>query len=157
MADLLVKLYELPDERPRLAGLAENGIIIRRAMAYEKFQVVDWVRAHFGTGWAGECDVAFANAPISCFIATAAGNLAGFACHDSTMKNFFGPLGVAENFRRRGIGTALLLRCLHAMAAAGYAYGVIGDAGDADFYARTVNAAAIPGSSPGVYRDRLKG
>ena len=157
MPDLLVKLYELPDERQRLAGLSESGIIIRRAMAYEKFQVVDWVRAHFGTGWAGECDMAFVNAPISCFIATATGSIAGFACHDSTMKNFFGPLGVADNFRHRGIGTALLLRCLHGMAAAGYAYGVIGDAGVADFYARTVTAVEIPGSSPGVYRDRLKG
>ena len=156
MPDLLVKLYELPDDRLLVAGLADAGIIIRRAMAYEKFQVVDWVRVHFGTGWAGECDVAFANTPISCFIATADGSVAGFACHDSTMKNFFGPIGVAEDFRHRGIGTALLLRCLHSMAAAGYAYGVIGGAGNVDFYARTVNAVEIPGSSPGVYRDKLQ-
>ncbi|MEW6518159.1 MAG: GNAT family N-acetyltransferase [Thermodesulfobacteriota bacterium] len=157
MADLLVKLYELPDERPRLAGLAENGIIIRRAMAYEKMQVLDWVRVRFGTGWAGECDVAFANGPNSCFIATMHGAIVGFACHDSTMKNFFGPVGVSEEFRHRGIGTALLLRCLHGMAAAGYAYAIIGGVGDIDFYAGTVKAMEIPGSTPGVYRDRLQG
>jgi len=156
MPDLIVKLYELPDDRPLLAGLADGGITIRKAMAYEKFQVVDWVWTHFGKGWAGECDVAFANNPISCFIATADGSLAGFACYDTTMKNFFGPVGVEENFRDKDIGTALLLRCLHTMAADGYAYAVIGGVGNVDFYARTVNAVEIPGSSPGVYWDKLK-
>jgi ribosomal protein S18 acetylase RimI-like enzyme len=156
MPDLIVKLYELPDDRRLLAGLAAGGIMIRRAMSYEKFQVVDWVRDHFGKGWAGECDVAFANNPISCFIATADGGIAGFACYDSTMKNFFGPVGVAENYRDRDIGTALLLRCLHSMAAGGYAYAVIGGVDNVDFYAGTVNAVEIPGSSPGVYRDKLK-
>ncbi|MBU0907991.1 MAG: GNAT family N-acetyltransferase [Proteobacteria bacterium] len=156
MPDLIVKLYELPEDRLLVAGLADAGIIIRRAMAYEKFQVVDWVGTHFSKGWAGECDVAFANNPISCFIATADGSIAGFACYDSTMKNFFGPVGVKENFRDKDIGTALLLRCLHSMAADGYAYGVIGGAGNVDFYARTVNAVEIPGSSPGVYRDKLQ-
>ena len=157
MADLLVKLYDLPDDRKRLTELAGNGITIRRAMAYEKLQVVDWVRTCFGSGWAGECDVAFARTPISCFLATAHGAIAGFACHDSTMKNFFGPVGVGEEYRNRGIGAALLLRCLHSMAEAGYAYAIIGGVGDVDFYARTVNAVEIPDSSPGVYRDRLNG
>ncbi|MCJ7600874.1 MAG: GNAT family N-acetyltransferase, partial [Desulfobulbaceae bacterium] len=88
MPDLIVKLYELPDDRLLPARLADDGIMIRKAMAYEKFQVVDWVRDNFGKEWAGECDVAFANNPISCFIATADGSIAGFACYDSTMKNF---------------------------------------------------------------------
>ena len=39
MPDLIVKLYGLPDDRPLLAGLADGGITIRKAMAYEKFQV----------------------------------------------------------------------------------------------------------------------
>ena len=72
------------------------------------------------------------------------------------MKNFFGPVGVEENFRDKDIGTALLLRCLHTMAADGYAYAVIGGVGNVDFYARTVNAVEIPGSSPGVDWDKLK-
>lgn len=156
MPDLIVKLYELPDDRLLPARLADDGIMIRKAMAYEKFQVVDWVRDNFGKEWAGECDVAFANNPISCFIATADGSIAGFACYDSTMKNFFGPVGVAENYRDKDIGTALLLRCLHNMAADGYAYAVIGGVGNVDFYAGIVNAVEIPGSSPGVYRDKLK-
>ena len=155
MADLLVKLYELPDDRARLEQLRHDGITIRNAMALEKHLVVDWVAKTFGRRWASECDVSFANQPISCFIAMKDGGLVGFSCYDSTMRNFFGPMGVAENARDKGIGTALLLRCLHAMAAGGYGYAVICDAGPIKFYEKTVNAFEIPDSSHGVFRQPL--
>ena len=158
MADLIVKLYELPDDRLASEKLAAAGIIIRPALACEKFQVMDWVLLHFGQGWAGECDVAFSNHPISCILAVRQGVITGFACYDSTMRNFFGPLGVEESSRGKGIGTVLLLRCLHCMATGGYGYAVIGGVGaaEAGFYEKKVNAVAIPGSSPGIYRDRLQ-
>ncbi len=158
MSDMLVKLYDLPDVQPLIHGLNDQGIEVRMAMAYEKHQVVEWVQETFGTRWASECDVAFSNHPVSCFIATRAGTIMGFACHESTCKNFFGPIGVAEKEKGHGIGKALLLSCLHAMSAAGYAYAVIGGgAGSArEFYARVAGATEIEGSSPGIYRDRLK-
>lgn len=155
MPDLLVKLYELPDDREHLKQFRNEGIIVRNAMAYEKIQVIEWVQKNFGKAWASECDTAFSNRPISCFIATKNAGLVGFACYDSTMKNFFGPVGVAESARNKGIGTALLLRCLHAMASHGYAYAVIGGVNAVEFFKKTVNAFEIPGSSPGIYRDRL--
>ena len=144
MPDMLVKLYELPDDRPRLEQLRHDGIIVRTAMAREKHSVVDWVAKTFGRWWASECDVAFANHPISCFVAMKDDGLVGFSCYDSTMRNFFGPMGVAENARNKGTGTALLLRCLHAMVAGGYGYAVIGDADPVEFYEKTVNAFARP-------------
>ena len=153
---MLVKLYELPDDRPRLEQLRHDGIIVRNAMAREKHSVVDWVAETFGRWWAAECDVSFANQPISCFIAMKDGELVGFSCYDSTMRNFFGPMGVAENARNKGIGTALLLRSLHAMAAGGYGYAIIGDADLVEFYEKTVNAFEIPGSAPGVYSKWLE-
>jgi ribosomal protein S18 acetylase RimI-like enzyme len=130
--------------------------MVRAARAYEKHQVLAWVGRTFGSGWASECDVAFSNHPISCFLAIEHHTIVGFACYESTWKNFFGPLGVAANARRRGIGTALLLVCLHAMAAHGYAYAIIGGAGTLTFYTKTVGAIPIKGSEPGVYRDRLQ-
>jgi GNAT superfamily N-acetyltransferase len=155
MPDLLVKLYELPDVAGPRARLADDGIVVRRAMAYEKRRVVGWVESVFGPNWADECDVAFANQPRSCFIATAGGAIQGFACHDSTCRNFFGPMGVADAARGRGIGGVLLLECLHAMAAQGYAYAIIGGVGDDGIYRKVAGASVIEGSSPGVYRDRL--
>ena len=156
MPDLLVKLYELPDIRVHIEQLKKEGIHVRRAMAYEKNQVVEWVRENFGKGWASECDVAFSNNPTSCFIATENKNIIGFACYECTCKNFFGPMGISETARNRGIGKALLLNCLHAMSSDGYAYAIIGGVDDLAFYEKTVGAIAIPGSSPGIYRDRLK-
>jgi len=156
MADLVVKLYDLPDHRPWLERLQKEGLTIRRALSCDKHIVVEWVRKTFGKLWASECDVAFAGRPISCYIATKEGQIVGFSCYDSSMKNFFGPVGVAEQARGRGIGTALLFKCLRAMASAGYAYAIVGDAGSPEFYEKTVNARVIPGSSPGIYFDRLK-
>ena len=125
MPDLLVKLYELPDAESPLRDRPGSSIKLRRALAYEKQQVVDWVRAEFGIQWASECDVAFCNSPISCYIAIDDGAILGFACYDSTSLGMFGPLGVRESARRQGIGRRLLLASLHAMEALGYAYAII--------------------------------
>jgi len=156
MTDLLVKLYDLPDQGPQLAAMAEKDIFVQRAMASEKKLVVGWVQNLFGEGWAAECDVAFARQPIACMIAVSGGRLAGFACHDSTCRNFFGPIGIDPVSRQKGIGRAVLLATLHAMAHAGYAYAIIGGAGPMAFFEKCVGAFPIPGSTPGIYRPTIK-
>lgn len=156
MGDMLVKLYTLPALEPILAQQKAAGIEIRRALAPEKHLVVDWVKQTFEANWASECDVAFSRQPTACFIAVEAGQLAGFACHDATCKNFFGPAGVSNAHRGRGIGKALLLVCLHAMAAQGYGYAIIGGVGPVEFYAKTVGAIEIEGSTPGIYQGMLQ-
>jgi hypothetical protein len=154
MTDMLVRLYDIPEVAPLLKGLGEK-ILIRRARACEKYIVVQWVRDFFSDGWASECEVAFSQHPVSCFIATAAGEILGFACYDSACRNFFGPTGVVKMKRCHGIGKVLLLSCLHSMAANGYAYAIVGGTGPADYYAKTVGATRIAGSTPGIYRDKL--
>ncbi len=156
MADMLVKLYELPQASGLAARLRRTGIEIRRALAPEKRLVSDWVRESFGLAWAGECEVSFSRSPVSCFIACRRGRILGFACHDATCRNFFGPAGVAPEARGQGIGKALLLECLRAMASQGYAYAIIGGAGSPGFYRKAVGAVPIRGSSPGIYRGLLR-
>lgn len=156
MPDMLVKLYELEPVQPVLDQQKAQGIDIRRALPPEKHAVVEWVADKFGNGWASECDVAFSNSPVSCFIAVKDGRLIGFACHDATCKDFFGPTGVDPDFRGKGTGKALLLACLDAMAAQGYAYAIIGGAGPVDFYAKVAGATVIDGSVPGIYKGMLK-
>lgn len=156
MRDALVRLYALPKIEPFLQRVHEHGIVIRRARAYEKHQVVEWVREQFSRGWASECEVCFARAPLSCFIATHEHRLVGFSCHEATCKNFFGPIGVLPEYRQRQVGAALLLSSMHAMAELGYAYAIIGGLSDtAPFYQKVVGAMDIPGSTPGIYVDRL--
>jgi len=150
--DMLVKLYDLPDSRDIFAQLATAGIAVRRAMAPDRHKVTAFVKKEFGDAWASETEVAFARQPITCFIAAHGRDLIGFANHDATAANFFGPTGVLENARNKGVGKALLFACLEDMRALGYAYAIIGGVGPAEFYTRAVGAVAIEGSAPGIYR-----
>ena len=153
--DMLVKLYALPDSRALYERLRKAGIAMRRALAPEKHKVIAWVRSNFSEAWASEVEVSFSREPVSCFIAIDKGKIAGFACHDATCPNFFGPTGVDPAARKNGIGAALLFACLEDMRQAGYGYAIIGGVGPADFYVKTVGATPIEGSEPGIYRGLL--
>ena len=156
MPDMLVRLYDLPAGAETAMPEAE-GVQIRRAMAPDKFRVVEWVREHTGPSAAGECDVCFSHPAVSCFIATRGCQIVGYACYDATAPDFFGPTKVLESEQGKGIGRALLLRSLAAMRAEGYDYAVIGGVGLQAFYEKCVGAFLIPDSTPGIYRDFLGG
>jgi len=152
MADLLVKLYDWkPRDRP-----APDGVSIRRAFAAEKRLVAQWVSDHFGERWASECEISFMRQPVACFIATDDLDVLGFATYDATARGFFGPTGVKESARQKGIGQALLHATLQDMATQGYAYGIIGATTALDFYRKELAAIEIPESTPGFYRGMLK-
>lgn len=151
MTDMLVRLYAIPEVIDYSEQVDRIGVQIRRPNVWEKPLLLEWVGARFVPSWIQECETAFSTRPPTCFIAARKGGLIGFACYDCTRLNFFGPTGVAEDARGKGVGTVLLLSCLHAMKDAGYAYAVIGGVGPSAFYARTVGAMTIEGSSPGIY------
>ncbi|PID58601.1 GNAT family N-acetyltransferase [candidate division KSB3 bacterium] len=152
--DMLVKLYELPAAPPLDIG----GIRIRRIMGPDKQALLEWLRGHFSSVWAAECEIAFSRQPVSCFIASNAGKIRGFSVYDVTAKGIFGPMGVAEEYRSRGIGKSLLLTALHDMRHQGYAYAVIGWAGPTRFYEKYVGAKVIEASQAerGMYSDLLR-
>lgn len=149
MSDLLVHLYHLPEKKP-----VKEGYVVRRALPYEKPVVLSWAAKHFAM-WLGEIDVAFSRQPVSCFIALHQQRVVGFACHEATYRGFFGPEGVMDAHRGQGLGTTMMMECLHAMKEMGYAYGVVGDAGPVDYYVKTVGAIVIPDSSPGIYTEKI--
>ena len=154
--DMLVKLYALQDDHELQQKMRDQGIIIRRPLAPEKQKVIDWVKENFSMGWQSECDMCFANSPVSVFVAVKEGKIVGFACYSSVAREFFGPTGVAKDERGQKIGTALLFAALHAMRNEGYGYAIIGGAGPQDFYMKTVGAVPIEGSEPGVYYSLMK-
>jgi GNAT superfamily N-acetyltransferase len=156
MPDLLVKLYTLPPVQPLIDSLASDGFTVRRAIAPEKHVIAKWIGEHFGAAWVSETEVSFSNHPVSCWIVTYDKRCAGFACYDATARGFFGPTGVDETYRGKGLGKALLLACLHDMHNQGYGYGIIGGAGPVEFYAKAVGATVIPDSWPGIYEGMLR-
>jgi GNAT superfamily N-acetyltransferase len=172
MADMLVKLYELPPLQPALDALASINIAIRRAEIGEEHVIKPWIAKHFKPGWAAGIAFAIYRSPGSFFVAIQKAlpdpnrsdpydlppeRLVGFACYDSSNRGMFGPMGVQKQFEGRGIGKALLLASLHAMREEHYAYAIIGWAGPVEWYEKTVGATIIPGSEPGSFRGMLQG
>ena len=155
MTDMLVKLYDLPESWPDLSRLIPPEIKLRKPMGSEKSLTVGWVRENFGEFWASEMDISFSRLPVSCYIAQQGQQIVGFACYDAAALGYFGPTGVAEAFRGKGIGKALLLAGLVEMKLKGYGYAIIGWAGPQEFYERAVGAVVIPDSTPGIWKDWL--
>jgi len=151
--DMLVKLYEVQDCPELMEKLKAEGVLIKKAMTPDLTKITAWVKETFGQGWADECTAGILG--DGCWIAVKDKKVIGFACYDATMKDFFGPTGVAEDMRGRGIGRALLIRCMISMKERGYAYAVIGSAGPKDFYKKAVGAIPIEGSIPGAYRNMV--
>jgi predicted N-acetyltransferase YhbS len=155
MIDMLVRLYDLPDSSQTYQKVADSGVTLRRARAFEKHTVAAFVRANFSEKWVSEVEVAMTRQPIACFIATKDKEILGFACYDTTLRGFFGPTGVLESARKFGLGKALLMRSLEALRESGYAYAIIGGVGPKEFYEKNCGAIEIPGSDPGTYTDLL--
>lgn len=156
MPDMLVNLLRLPPLDAALDEAARVGATVRRAQPFELTIVRAFVEKHFSVAWADEISVGFHHQPVSVFIATRGGRVVGFAAYECTRRAFFGPTGVLQTERGRGLGTTLLLASLWALREMGYVYGIIGSAGPTEFYTRTVGAIPIPDSEPGIYTDLLK-
>src|SRR5437660_5562551 len=115
MPDLLVNLLKLPPLERSLAKVADANINIRRAQPFEITPVRQFIEENFSVAWADEISVGFTNKPVTVFIATREGRVIGFAGYECTRKAFFGPTGVHETERGRGIGKALLLSALQGL------------------------------------------
>src|SRR5688572_20544957 len=123
MPDMLVHLLKVPDPAPMISSLREAGVIVRRAQAFEISAVREFIEKHFTRSWADEVSVGFANKPVSVYIAIRDGQIVGFGAYECTRRAFFGPTGVIEAERGRGVGKMLLLTCLRGMYEMGYVYG----------------------------------
>lgn len=144
--DLIVDLHQIDFNQKK------SEAKIKRALSPNIDKIVDYVGKNFNMSWASEIKAALYQPHPTCFIAVIDKQLVGFACYDATAKGFFGPTGVSEEYRQKGIGTALLIHCLEAMLFDGYSYAIIGGVrGALEFYKQKVNAIPIPNSKQ-VYR-----
>jgi len=113
MADLLVKLYELPDVHPLVTALHAQGVEVRQPFPTEKHHLSTWVLRHFSESWAAGIELAVGTWPARCYIAVRrtrqqppgddpydlpTEELLGFGCYDVSARGMFGPLGVREDW-----------------------------------------------------------
>lgn len=157
MKDMLVRLTELPEASELEKKLQEKEkIVFRKAIAPEKHLVSEWVMEQFGAYWQSEVEVAFSRQPVSCWIAHRGNQILGFACYESTARNFFGPTGTLESERGKGIGKVLLIKSLESLREMGYVYAIVGGVGPAEFYEKAVGAKSIEGSETSIYQHLLR-
>jgi hypothetical protein len=140
MAEMLVNLRVLRDLETVLDEQRARGVEVRRARTVEGSVIADWVRENINPNWGVVAEVALEQMPPACFVAhrknpadqsldLSPENILGFACYDVVTRGVFGPSGVREDQQKTDVGTALLLACLHAMAAEEYTQAVIGWSG----------------------------
>lgn len=157
MADMLVDLMdlELPVELEK--KLLEEGIQIKQALAPDRSKVMRFA-VTFSEEWSDEVAASFSNMPVTCYIAVKDKEIIGFACYEATAKAFFGPTGVNLDYRKKGIGKALLLRALIGLRELGYAYGFIGSPAESaiHFYTEAVHGTLIENKKGGIYRRMVK-
>ena len=151
--DLIVNLYNLPDNTDPRPKMEAQGIYIKRAVSPDKTEILDFIRREFSNGWADEAEKAIFNCPSSCYIAVHDHKVVGFACYDSVALGYYGPLGVAASMRKKGIGEALTSCCLSAMREKGYGYIII-NAGPVEYYIKHLNAQVI-GDHKGIYTNMI--
>lgn len=158
MADMLVKLYNIPNSYAIEEKLSEEGIKIKKALAPDRSRIIDFSRTCAKEDYSDEVNAAFSNNPVTCYIATKEKKIIGFACYEATAKDFFGPMAVLENERKKGIGKALLLRSLASMQELGYAYAIIGWPARfaVDFYKKCAGAIMIDEKSSGIYKRMIE-
>lgn len=153
MKDLLVNLYDKKNDFPFLLKKLEEtlpdlaGTEVSPAQKEEKDRTLGFVKAYYEENWVRECEEAFSNEEITCYLARRDGQIIGFACYDATAKGYFGPVGLLPEGKKKGVGRKLLYTVLQRMQEAGYGYAVIGWAKEAaGFYEKALRVWEIPDS-----------
>ena len=159
--DMLVPLYRadlsVDDDLKRLAA---EGISVRRVHSVNLGQLQEFVETTFSAGWKNEVTHCFSHPNPTCYIAVKERKIIGFAAFEATAPDFFGPIGVAAEFRKKGIGTVLSRLCFRSMKEMGYGYAIIGWAAQSaqHFYRTQFGAMDIADSGPenSVYAQLLQ-
>lgn len=136
--DLKSTFWDIQEQEKALIA---QGWQIRRAEisdlpALESLLSVQW------PAWLEEVRSGFHNQPISVHLAFHQKELAGFSAYDCNNKGtgWFGPMGTLPDFRRKGIGGVLLLRCLHDLQKQGHRFATIPWVGPIGFYVHYAGA-----------------
>ncbi|WP_164669512.1 GNAT family N-acetyltransferase [Virgibacillus doumboii] len=120
---------------------------VRKVNKSDENNLVHFVEKNFSKGWSQTIREGFSSKEPTIYIALdTQGDIIGFAAFDvyKNKKGYFGPMGVTQSNRIKGIGYSLLHYCLKDMRDIGYEYAIIGGAGPMEFYEKACGAVVIP-------------
>ncbi|MFC0533571.1 GNAT family N-acetyltransferase [Phytohabitans kaempferiae] len=138
--NMTADLTGLRPTEPAEERLAASGVTVRRAEAADVPALVEFARANFSDGWAGEVSDSVGRSGAGCHLALRDGEVLGFAAYGSSRPSWFGPMGTAPAAQGLGIGGVLLRRCLRDQRDTGLDTAQIGWVGPVPFYASAVGA-----------------
>jgi len=100
--------------------LVNNHFFFRKARLEEKGELVSWVRDVFSPFWAYEVSCGLRKSGTSVWLAEHEGEIVGFAAYSVLEPDWFGPIGVDQKERGKGIGTVLLYKALNSLRLDGH-------------------------------------
>lgn len=151
--DMICPLFEIPDYSDLVKKLESEGIRLTRPKPWKHTAFMESMVKNFGQGWADEADRGFKNDPVSIIIAMDGDEIIGFAAYEATARCYFGPTGVLESYRGRGIGKALFFKAMEGLRDMGYVYGIIGSPGPVDFYSKAMKGLLLPNDWKNIYTE----
>lgn len=145
--DLLVNLYDERFEVLSKEVRSTDKYRIIRMLSCRKYKLLSFIKENFSESWASEVESCFSTQNPRVFVAIKDEKIIGFSAYDATGKGFFGPVGVGEFVRGKGVGRELTIYSLNALKNDGYAYAIIGGAQNAvDFYKKFLPIEEISSS-----------
>lgn len=133
--DLAVRLNKFPEAVAQWQVKHPDALL--QTAEQEEYE---WIKRTFSRAWANQ---AFKN-KRSCAVVKVLGRTAGFVSWNVPKLGFFGPLGVAEEFRGRDLGTGLTLASLAELELCGYGWAIIHRIGPLEFYKKFLKVVELP-------------
>jgi GNAT superfamily N-acetyltransferase len=113
-----------------------EGVTDRRAQLGEKRKLMEWAAETFSPSWGLGISEAFEFDPPRIWIAEKDGKTLGFCMYGTTEPYGLGPIGVDPEWRKHGLGSALLFNSLSSMREEGQRMAVIGWTNQLFFYSQ---------------------
>lgn len=131
--------YRTQEQEHRLASV---DLRCERATEADEAALQCFFAEQFGEGWHAEALLAMRCDPPGLHLAWKGDRIVGFAAHSAMNAEWgnFGPMGVCESVRKKGVGRILLYRCMQDLKAAGHASAVIPWIGPHRFYSDALGA-----------------
>ena len=139
-----LQAFRIPGRVVRLEeDLVGGGTTIRLAEPGEKDRIRDFVREKSGFSWSFEAARAIGPKGSGVWIAEDGGDITAFSVFGALEHHWFGPIGVSEDRRKKGLGSVLLFKTLQSMKDLGIPRAIIPWTGHLYFYSQVPGVVGL--------------